>query len=140
MAEITFKGTTIHTEGNLPAVGTKAPNFTLTASDLSEKSLNDYAGKNVVLNIFPRVDTGDLPFALNRFCAAEGISNVETLSDFKNNEFDKAYGSKMTDGPLNGLLSRAVVIINTEGNVVYNELVPEITQEPDYNNAINALK
>ena len=166
MAEITFKGTTIHTEGNLPAVGTKAPNFTLTASDLSEKSLNDYAGKNVVLNIFPSVDTGvcaqsvrtfnkevsavdntvvlciskDLPFALNRFCAAEGISNVETLSDFKNNEFDKAYGAKMTDGPLNGLLSRAVVIINTEGNVVYNELVPEITQEPDYNNAINALK
>lgn len=166
MAEITFKGATIHTEGNLPTVGSKAPNFNLTASDLSNKSLNDYAGKNVVLNIFPSVDTGvcaqsvrtfnkevsaidntvvlciskDLPFALNRFCAAEGLNNVETLSDFKNNEFDKAYGSKMIDGPLNGLLSRAVVVINAEGNVVYNELVPEITQEPDYNNAINALK
>lgn len=166
MAEITFKGNLIHTEGNLPEVGTKAPNFTLTASDLSEKALTDYAGKNVVLNIFPSVDTGvcaqsvrtfnekvsaventvvlciskDLPFALNRFCAAEGLTNVETLSDFKNNEFDKAYGAKMTDGPLNGLLGRAVIVINGEGKVVYNELVPEITQEPDYTNALNALK
>lgn len=166
MAQITFKGSPINTEGNLPEVGSTAPNFKLTASDLSEKSLNDYAGKNVVLNIFPSVDTGvcaqsvrtfnkevssvdntvvlciskDLPFALNRFCAAEGLNNVATLSDFKNNDFDKAYGVKMTDGPLNGLLSRAVVVINPEGKVVYNEQVPEITQEPDYNHAINALK
>ena len=166
MAQITFKGNPINTSGNLPEVGTKAPDFNLTASDLSEKSLSDYKGKNVVLNIFPSVDTGvcaqsvrtfnekvssadntvvlcvskDLPFALSRFCAAEGLQNVETLSDFKSNEFSDAYGVKMTDGPLNGLLSRAVVVLNPEGNVIYNEQVPEIGQEPDYNNALNALK
>ena len=81
-----------------------------------------------------------MPFALSRFCAAEGLQNVETLSDFKSNEFSDAYGVKMTDGPLNGLLSRAVVVLNPEGNVIYNEQVPEIGQEPDYNNALNALK
>ncbi len=166
MAQITFKGNQIHTAGNLPEIGATAPDFTLTSSDLSEKSLSDYKGKNVVLNIFPSVDTGvcaqsvrtfnkevsavdntvvlciskDLPFALNRFCAAEGLQNVETLSDFKTNDFTNAYGVQMTDGPLNGLMSRAVVVINPEGKVVYNEQVPEITQEPDYNNAINALK
>ncbi|MDO5636039.1 MAG: thiol peroxidase [Myroides sp.] len=166
MAQITFKGNPINTSGNLPEVGTKAPDFNLTASDLSQKSLSDYQGKNVVLNIFPSVDTGvcaqsvrtfnekvsaadntvvlcvskDLPFALSRFCAAEGLQNVETLSDFKSNEFSDAYGIKMTDGPLNGLLSRAVVVLNPEGNVIYNEQVPEIGQEPDYNNALNALK
>lgn len=166
MAQITFKGSPIHTSGNMPEIGTKAPNFTLTGSDLNEKSLIDYAGKNIVLNIFPSVDTGvcaqsvrtfnkevssvdntvvlciskDLPFALNRFCAAEGLNNVETLSDFKNDAFDKAYGVKMIDGPLNGLLSRAVVVINPEGNVIYNEQVPEIGQEPDYIHALNALK
>lgn len=166
MAKITFKGNPVNTSGNLPEIGSKAPDFTLTAGDLSEKSLNDYKGKNVVLNIFPSVDTGvcaqsvrtfnekvsaenntvvlciskDLPFALSRFCAAEGLNNVETLSDFKSNEFSNAYGVKMTDGPLNGLLSRAVVVVNPEGNVVYNEQVPEIGQEPDYNNALNALK
>ncbi|WKW47078.1 thiol peroxidase [Myroides sp. JBRI-B21084] len=166
MAQITFKGNPINTLGNLPEVGTTAPNFTLTASDLSDKTLNNYKGKNVVLNIFPSVDTGvcaqsvrtfnkevsaventvvlciskDLPFAMNRFCAAEGLNNVETLSDFKNDDFTNAYGVKMTDGPLNGLMSRAVVVINPEGNVVYTELVPEITQEPDYSHAINALK
>lgn len=166
MAQITFKGNAINTSGNLPEVGTKAPDFNLTASDLSQKSLSDYQGKNVVLNIFPSVDTGvcaqsvrtfnekvsaadntvvlcvskDLPFALSRFCAAEGLQNVETLSDFKSNEFSDAYGVKMTDGPLNGLLSRAVIVVNPEGNVIYNEQVPEIGQEPDYNNALNALK
>lgn len=166
MAQITFKGNPVNTSGNLPEIGSKAPDFKLTTGDLSEKSLSDYKGKNVVLNIFPSVDTGvcaqsvrtfnekvsavdntvvlcvskDLPFALSRFCAAEGLNNVETLSDFKSNEFSNAYGVKMTDGPLNGLLSRAVVVINPEGNVVYNEQVPEIGQEPDYNNALNALK
>ncbi|HLW41076.1 MAG TPA: thiol peroxidase, partial [Flavobacterium sp.] len=156
----------VNTSGNLPEIGSKAPDFKLTTGDLSEKSLSDYKGKNVVLNIFPSVDTGvcaqsvrtfnekvsavdntvvlcvskDLPFALSRFCAAEGLNNVETLSDFKSNEFSNAYGVKMTDGPLNGLLSRAVVVVNPEGNVVYNEQVPEIGQEPDYNNALNALK
>lgn len=166
MAQITFKGNQIHTAGNLPEIGVTAPDFKLTSSDLSEKSLSDYKGKNVVLNIFPSVDTGvcaqsvrtfnkevsavdntvvlciskDLPFALNRFCAAEGLQNVETLSDFKSNDFTNAYGVQMTDGPLNGLMSRAVVVINPEGKVVYNEQVPEITQEPDYNHAIDALK
>jgi len=166
MAQITFKGNQIHTAGNLPEIGATAPDFKLTSSDLSEKSLSDYKGKNVVLNIFPSVDTGvcaqsvrtfnkevsavdntvvlciskDLPFALNRFCAAEGLQNVETLSDFKSTDFTNAYGVQMTDGPLNGLMSRAVVVINPEGKVVYNEQVPEITQEPDYNHAINALK
>ncbi|HUH26495.1 MAG TPA: thiol peroxidase [Flavobacterium sp.] len=166
MTQITFKGNSIQTEGNLPTAGTKAPNFTLTAGDLSNKSLTDYNGKNVVLNIFPSVDTGvcaqsvrtfnqevssapntvvlciskDLPFALSRFCAAEGLENVVTLSDFKTDDFTKAYGVKMADGPLNGLMSRAVVVINPEGNVVYTEQVPEITQEPDYKNALNALK
>lgn len=166
MAKITFKGNPVNTSGNLPEIGSKAPDFTLTAGDLSEKSLNDYKGKNVVLNIFPSVDTGvcaqsvrtfnekvsaenntvvlciskDLPFALSRFCAAEGLNNVETLSDFKSNEFSNAYGVKMTDGPLSGLLSRAVVVVNPEGNVIYNEQVPEIGQEPDYNNALEVLK
>ncbi len=166
MAQITFKGNPIHTSGNLPTAGEKAPNFTLTAGDLSEKSLADFSGKNVVLNIFPSVDTGvcaqsvrtfnqkvseadntvvvciskDLPFALSRFCAAEGLQNVVTLSDFKNDNFSQNYGVKMTDGPLNGLLSRAVVVINPDGNVVYSEQVPEIGQEPDYQHALEAIK
>ena len=166
MAEITFKGNPIHTGGSLPTVGEKAPNFALTAADLSEKTLADYAGKNVVLNIFPSVDTGvcaqsvrtfnkevssaentvvlciskDLPFALSRFCAAEGLENVVTLSDFKTDEFVNAYGVKMVDGPLNGLLARAVVVINPNGEVTYTELVPEIAQEPDYKDALAAIK
>ena len=166
MAEITFKGNPIHTGGSLPTVGEKAPNFALTAADLSEKTLADYAGKNVVLNIFPSVDTGvcaqsvrtfnkevssaentvvlciskDLPFALSRFCAAEGLENVVTLSDFKTDEFVNAYGVKMVDGPLNGLLARAVVVINPNGEVAYTELVPEIAQEPDYKDALAAIK
>lgn len=166
MSQITFKGNPVNTSGNLPEVGSKAPNFVLTAADLSEKSLNDYQGKNVVLNIFPSVDTGvcaqsvrtfnqkvssventvvlcvskDLPFALSRFCAAEGLDNVETLSDFKNDDFSQKYGAKMIDGPLSGLLSRAVVVINPNGEVAYQEQVPEIGQEPDYENALSALK
>lgn len=166
MAEITFKGNPIHTSGNLPTVGEKAPSFALTAGDLSEKTLADFAGKNVVLNIFPSVDTGvcaqsvrtfnkevsaadntvvlciskDLPFALSRFCAAEGLENVVTLSDFKTDEFANAYGVKMVDGPLNGLLSRAVVVINANGEVAYTEQVPEIGQEPDYKDALEAIK
>ena len=166
MAEITFKGNPIHTGGSLPTVGEKAPSFALTAADLSEKTLADYAGKNVVLNIFPSVDTGvcaqsvrtfnkevssaentvglciskDVPFALSRFCAAECLENVVTLSDFKTDEFVNAYGVKMVDGPLNGLLARAVVVINPNGEVAYTELVPEIAQEPDYKDALAAIK
>ncbi|WP_322971011.1 thiol peroxidase [Faecalibacter sp. LW9] len=166
MAQITFKGNPIHTNGELPQVGTKAPAFELTATDLSTKSLNDYAGKNVVLNIFPSVDTGicaqsvrtfnqelsalentvvlciskDLPFAFSRFCAAEGLEDVVSLSAFKDASFEEAYGVKMTEGPLAGLLSRAVVVINPEGNVIYTEQVPEIAQEPSYEAALASIK
>ena len=166
MAQITFKGNPIHTSGDLPIIGEKAPNFALTAADLSMKNLADFAGKYVVLNIFPSIDTGvcaqsvrtfnsevsqlentvvlciskDLPFASSRFCAAEGLEQVITLSDFKNDEFANAYGIKMADGPLNGLLARAVVVINPEGEIIYSELVPEIAQEPSYEGAVKAIK
>lgn len=166
MSEITFKGNPIHTGGVLPTIGEKAPSFALTASDLNQKTLADYQGKYVVLNIFPSIDTGvcaqsvrefnkeissventvvlciskDLPFALSRFCAAEGLENVITLSDFKTEEFANAYGVKIVDGPLEGLLSRAVVIINPNGEIIYTEQVPEIGQEPDYKDALAAIK
>lgn len=166
MATITFKGSPVNTKGNLPSVGSKAPDFKLTATDLSEKSLSDYQGKKLVLNIFPSVDTGvcaasvrhfnesasglentkvlciskDLPFAHNRFCAAEGLENVVSLSEFKNSEFSDAYQVGMKDGPLNGLMSRAVVVIGEDGNVKYTEQVPEIGQEPDYDAALASLR
>lgn len=166
MANITLKGNSIHTLGELPAVGSKAPDFKLTGTDLSTKSLSDYSGKKVVLNIFPSVDTGvcaqsvrsfneqasgldnttvlcvskDLPFALNRFCAAEGLENVVSLSEFKDENFSNAYQVKITDGPLEGLMSRAVVVLNEEGKVVYTEQVPEIGQEPNYEGALASLK
>lgn len=165
MADITLKGNPIHTQGNLPSVGAKAPDFKLTAGDLSEKSISDFKGKRVVLNIFPSVDTGtcaasvrkfnaeasglentvvlcisrDLPFAQSRFCAAEGLENVISLSEFKDNNFSDAYQLKITDGPLAGLMSRAVVVVNEEGNIVYTEQVPEIVDEPNYENAIGVL-
>lgn len=165
MADITLKGNPIHTQGNLPSVGAKAPDFKLTAVDLSEKSISDFKGKKVVLNIFPSVDTGtcaasvrkfnteasgldntvvlcisrDLPFAQSRFCAAEGLENVVSLSEFKDNNFSDAYQLRITDGPLTGLMSRAVVIINEEGNVVYTEQVPEIVDEPNYESALAVL-
>ena len=166
MAQITFKGNPIHTNGDLPQVGSAAPAFELTATDLSTKSLQDYAGQYVVLNIFPSVDTGicaqsvrtfnqelsatentvvlcvskDLPFAFSRFCGAEGLNDVVSLSDFKSDDFSNAYGVKMTEGPLAGLLSRAVVVINPAGEVIYTEQVPEIAQEPSYEAALNAIK
>ncbi len=165
MAEITLQGNPIHTSGNLPEVGDDAPKFTLVAGDLSEKSLGDYAGKNIVLNIFPSVDTpvcatsvrtfnekaagrddtvvlcisADLPFAAGRFCGAEGIEGVETLSTFRNPEFGTAYGMTIVDGALAGVLGRAVVVVNGEGQVTYTELVPEIAQEPDYEAALAAI-
>jgi len=166
MADITLKGNPIHTKGSLPEVGSKAPDFKLTNGELSEKSLNDYKGKKVVLNIFPSVDTGtcaasvrkfnqeaagldntavlcisrDLPFAQSRFCAAEGLKNVETLSEFRDTNFSDAYQVRITDGPLAGLMSRAVVVLNEDGNVVYTEQVPEIVDEPNYENALASLK
>ena len=165
MAEITLKGNPIHTVGDLPNMGENAPNFTLTAADLSEKSLADYAGRKVVLNIFPSVDTpvcaasirrfnqdagsqentvvlcisSDLPFAQARFCGAENLQNVVNLSDFRNPGFGEAYGVRITDGPLAGLLSRAVVVLDETGKVVHTEQVPEIAQEPDYDKAQSFL-
>lgn len=165
MAQIAFKGNPANTVGNLPEVGSPAKPFTLTSSSLENKSLSDYQGKKVVLNIFPSVDTGicaasvrkfneqassldntvvvniskDLPFALNRFCASEGLDNVENLSDFRGT-FGTDYGVTMTDTPLQGLLSRAVVVLDETSKIVYTEQVPEITTEPNYDAALNALK
>jgi thiol peroxidase len=165
MATITLKGNKISTIGNLPAAGVTAPAFKLTKTDLSEASLNDFAGKKVVLNIFPSLDTSvcaasvrkfnaeldklkntvvlcisrDLPFAHNRFCTTEGLKNVISLSELRDNNFGTTYGVTITDGPLAGLHSRAVVIINESGKVVYSEQVPEITQEPNYDAALKAI-
>ena len=165
MATITFKGNPVHTSGDLPKTGTKAPDFRITKTDLSETSLSDYKGKRIVLNIFPSIDTGvcaasvrqfnakaqemkntavlcvsmDLPFAHSRFCGAEGLTNVVSASVFRSPGFGKEYGVMMTDGPLAGLLSRAVVVIDENRNVIYTEQVPEIAQEPDYNKALAAL-
>lgn len=165
MTTITLKGNPIHTVGTLPAVGTEAQNFTLVADDLSEKSLADFKGKNIILNIFPSVNTGvcaasvrefnkdaaalpntavlciskDLPFAQAQFCGAEGIKNVTMLSDFRT-DFGHEYGVQMADGPLKGLLSRAVIVIDSQGKIIYEEQVPEITQEPDFAKALAAVK
>lgn len=165
MAELKFKGNPIHTNGSLPQVGQKAPDFTLVKNDLSRASLSDYVGKKVVLNIFPSIDTGvcatsvrtfnekasglentivlcvskDLPFASARFCGAEGISNVETLSDFDGGSFGVNYQVQMTDGPLKGLLARSVVALNEKGEVVYTELVDDIVNEPNYDAVLKAL-
>lgn len=166
MAKITFKGSPVNTSGQLPAVGTAAPEFTLVKADLSEVTLKDLKGKNVVLNIFPSLDTGvcaasvrrfnkeaanlpntvvlavsaDLPFAAGRFCTAEGIENVHPASVFRNPEFAKDYGVLTLDGPLKGVLARSVVVLDGDGKVLYNELVEETTNEPNYEAAISALK
>ncbi len=158
MATVNFKGNPVNINGQLPVVGSKAPEFKLVGAGLNEISLADYKGKKVVLNIFPSIDTGvcaasvrnfnkwasenentvvicvskDLPFAQGRFCGAEGLENVITASDFRYNNFATDYGVLMTDGPLQGLMARSVVAIDEEGNVVYNQLVPEIVEEPSY--------
>lgn len=165
MAQITFKGSPIQTCGELPSKGTSAPDFTLVKQDLSETVLADYKGKKLVLNIFPSIDTGvcatsvrqfnekaaalqnavvlcvsmDLPFAQARFCGAEGIKNVVTASAFRS-AFGEHYGVTIASGPLAGLLSRAVVVVNEAGKVIYTEQVPEIAQEPDYAAALAALQ
>lgn len=158
MATTNFKGSSVQTNGELPKVGTKAPDFKLVKGDLSEVTLADFAGKKLILNIFPSIDTGvcatsvrnfnkvasesgipvlcvskDLPFASSRFCGAEGLNDVITASDFRYNNFATDYGVLMTDGPLSGLCARAVVVLDENGVVTYTELVPEITQEPQYN-------
>ena len=165
MTKITFKGNLVNKSGTLPKVGERAPKFKLVNSSLEEVRLLDYKGKNVVLNIFPSLDTGvcaasvrkfnkeagsldntvvlgisaDLPFAAGRFCSAEGIENVVTLSVFRNDKFAKDYGVLLVDGPMKGLTARAVVVVNPEGKVIYNQMVPEITEEPDYDSAINSI-
>ncbi|MBD3325908.1 thiol peroxidase [candidate division KSB3 bacterium] len=165
MAEITLKGNPIHTCGELPAVGSQAPDFTLTKTDLSDLSLKDLAGKRVILNIFPSVDTSvcalsvktfndevkkldnavvvgvsaDLPFAHDRFNKEGGIEDLISTSELHDRSFGEAYGVRIVDGPLAGLLSRAVVVIDEHGKVIYTEQVPEIGQEPDYQAALKTL-
>ncbi len=165
MAITSFKGQPVKLIGEFVKVGAVAPDFELVKTDLSSFSLSELAGKRVILNIFPSLDTAvcatsvrkfnelaaslpdtvvlaiskDLPFAHARFCTTEGIKNVIPLSDFRLSEFDEEYGVRMADGPLKGLLARAVVVIGKDGRVAYTELVPEITQEPDYAKAIEAL-
>ena len=165
MTKITLKGNSIHTSGELPKIGSLAQDFKLIANDLTIKTRDDFKGKTLVLNIFPSIDTGtcaasvrnfnkaaanltntsvlcisrDLPFAQARFCGAEGIENVFMLSDFKTGQFGKDYGLEIVDGPLAGLHSRCIVVINTEGLVIYTEQVSEITEEPNYKLALASL-
>ncbi|WP_426102521.1 MULTISPECIES: thiol peroxidase [unclassified Pseudomonas] len=166
MAQVTLRGNPVQVEGELPQTGSKAPDFTLTAGDLSEVTLATFAGKRKVLNIFPSVDTptcatsvrtfnaqannvsntvvlcisSDLPFAQKRFCGTEGLDNVQNLSDFRNADFAVDYGVSIADGPLRALTARAVVVLDENDNVLHSELVPEIGQEPNYDAALAVLK
>ena len=166
MAAITLKGSTVHTLGNLPEIGTYAPDFQLTKSDLSMVSLNDYKGGRLILNIFPSIDTGtcaksvrkfneeaskldntkvlciskDLPFAQKRFCGAEGISDVELLSDFRDGNFGKNYQLDFIDGPFQGLHSRAVLVLDEDRRILYLEQVEEFSDEPNYLSALEVLQ
>jgi thiol peroxidase len=165
MASITLGGNPIHTSGELPKVGSKISDFKLIKTDLSIATLSDFVGKKLVLNIFPSVDTGtcaasvrkfnesastlenttvicisrDLPFAQKRFCGAEGLENVVSLSDFADGSFGKANGLEMTDGPLAGLHSRVVIIVDENGTIIHTEQVAEIANEPNYEAAIAVL-
>jgi len=166
MTTVTLRGTPVHTVGSLPPVGTQAPDFRLTRGDLSDVSLKDFAGRKVVLNITPSLDTGvcaatarrfdkeatdlqdtvvlhvtnDLPFAQARFCQAEGLTNVTTLSQLRDRDFGRAWGVEILDGPMAGLLSRALVVLDRDGKVAYAQQVPEIAQEPDYGPALKAVR
>lgn len=165
MANTTLGGNPVHTNGDLPAKGSHAADFSLVNTDLGTISLDNYKGKKLILNIFPSIDTGtcaasvrefnkkasslenttvlcisrDLPFAQKRFCGAEGIENVVTLSDFREGAFGKSYGLELLDGPLQGLLARSVVVLDENHDVVYTELVPDIKDEPNYEGALAAL-
>jgi thiol peroxidase len=165
MAKITLQGNEINTNGELPAVGSQAPDFKLVDGELNDRSLADYAGKKKLLNIVPSLDTpvcatstkkfndyardrddtvmlmiaADLPFAMSRFCGAEGTDNVIPLSLMRSKSFAKDYGVLITDGPLAGITARAIVVLDENDKVIYTELVPEIAQEPDYDAAIAAL-
>jgi thioredoxin-dependent peroxiredoxin len=164
MAQVTFKGSAVTTSGNLPAVGSSAPDFRLVASDLSEKSLESFAGKKKILTINPSYDTGvcqkaartfnqrmsersdvvvllvsaDLPFAQSRFCEAEGLKNSVAVSSFRST-FGNDYGVNMITGPLAGLTARSVVVIDEQNKVIHSQLVPEIVQEPDYDAVVKVL-
>jgi thioredoxin-dependent peroxiredoxin len=166
MATVTLKGNPIHTIGELPNVGARAPDFKLVNGDLKNVSLEDYAGKKKILNISPSLDTSvcatsarkfneqagklpdtvvllvtaDLPFASKRFCTAEGLQNVVPLSMMRSRDFAKDYGVLIIDGPMAGICARAVVVVDERDQVVYNQLVPEITQEPDYQKALAAVR
>ncbi|WP_339418454.1 MULTISPECIES: thiol peroxidase [unclassified Pseudomonas] len=166
MAQVTLRGNPVQVEGELPKTGTQAPDFTLTAGDLSDATLATFAGKRKVLNIFPSVDTPtcatsvrkfnaqaneltnavvlcistDLPFAQARFCGSEGLENVKNLSDFRDSDFAVDYGVSIADGPLKGLTARAVVVLDEHDNVLHSELVSEIGQEPNYEAALAVLK
>lgn len=165
MASIALGGIPVNTNGELPETGTKAPNFSLIKNDLSVVTLNDFAGSRLVLNIFPSIDTStcatsvrkfnekasqlentkvlcisrDLPFAQKRFCGAEGLDNVITLSDYQSDEFRKNYGLEIVDGAFAGLHSRVVIVIDENGIIKYTEQVPEIADEPNYASALEAL-
>ena len=165
MAQILLQNHPINTIGELPAPGTAAPDFILTGKGLSDHNLRDFQGRKIILNIFPSIDTGvcaasvrrfnqdatklentavlcisrDLPFAMARFCGAEGIENVETLSEMRNRDFGNSYGLEIIDGPMAGLLARAVIVVDEMGKVIYTELVDDIVHEPNYEAALKAL-
>lgn len=165
MASITLGGNPIHTNGELPQIGSKAIDFNLVKTDLSTTTLSDFAGSRIILNIFPSIDTGtcatsvrkfnekasglnntkvlcisrDLPFAQKRFCGAEGLEDVINLSDFKDGSFGKNYGLEITDGPLAGLHSRVIIVIDENGSILHTEQVSEIANEPNYEAALTVL-
>lgn len=165
MAQITLKGNPIHTNGKLPEVGSTLPNFHVTKTDLSDINLAEFSGKNIVLNIFPSIDTptcansvrhfnekanqlsntvilcvsADLPFALNRFCGAEGLKNVIPVSEFRHKEFGDKLGIRIIDGPIAGLLARSIIVINKKGEIIHTEQVSEIANEPNYDAVLTCL-
>jgi thiol peroxidase len=166
MSEITLKGSPVNIIGELPYAGSRAPDFILTKTDLSDVTLDNFAGKPLAMNIFPSLDTSvcaatvrrfnaeaakldnvnvicvslDLPFAHMRFCESEGIKNVLNLSELRNRDFGNRYGIRMTNGPLAGLLARSIVLVDSQVNIAYTQLVPEITQEPNYDEALAFIK
>lgn len=166
MALIKLKGNPINTVGDLPSVGKKLPDFKLTNRDLKDLKLKDYLGKKIVINIFPSIDTSvcaasvrrfnqaaskmentvvlcvskDLPFAHKRFCGAEGLKDVIPLSSLRNDAFEKDYGVRIMDGPMEGLMARVVIVADREGTIVYSEQVPDIVEEPNYKKAVEAAK
>lgn len=165
MASITMNGAAVNTSGSLPVIGTQAPDFIVTKTDLSEIHLKNYLGKKIILNIFPSLDTStcasamlqfneiamnhqdllilcisaDLPFAQNRFCSSKHLDNIHPVSTFRHPEFGNEYGVAITDGALTGLLARAVILLDETGKVIYTQLVKEITDEPNYNELIDVL-